>query len=36
MSDNASESGCATFQQTIAKLKARHTVIRAGRHKTNG
>jgi hypothetical protein len=36
MSDNASEFGSAAFQATIAKLKARHTFIRAGRPQTNG
>jgi len=36
MSDNASEFRSATFQQTIAKLGARHTFIRAGRPQTNG
>jgi hypothetical protein len=36
MSDNASEFRAATFQATIAKLKARHTFIRAGRPQTNG
>ena len=36
MSDNASEFRSATFAQTIAKLKARQTFIRAGRPQTNG
>ena len=36
MSDNASEFRSTTFQQTIAKLGARHTFIRAGRPQTNG
>jgi len=36
MSDNASEFRAATFQATIAMLKARHTFIRAGRPQTNG
>jgi transposase InsO family protein len=36
MSDNASEFRSATFQQTITKLGARHTFIRAGRPQTNG
>jgi transposase InsO family protein len=34
MSDNASEFRSASFQATIAKLKARHTFIRAGRPQT--
>jgi transposase InsO family protein len=36
MSDNASEFRSATFQATIATLKARQTFIRAGRPQTNG
>jgi transposase InsO family protein len=36
MSDNASEFRAAAFQQTIARLGARHTFIRAGRPQTNG
>jgi transposase InsO family protein len=36
MSDNAQEFRSATFQQTVAKLGARHTFIRAGRPQTNG
>ena len=36
MSDNASEFRSATFGQTIAKLGAQHTFIRAGRPQTNG
>jgi transposase InsO family protein len=36
MSDNASEFRSTTFQQTIAKLGARHSFIRAGRPQTNG
>jgi transposase InsO family protein len=36
MSDNASEFRSSVFQQTIAKLKARHSFIRAGRPQTNG
>jgi transposase InsO family protein len=36
MSDNASEFRSATFQQTVAKLGARHTFVRAGRPQTNG
>jgi transposase InsO family protein len=35
-SDNASEFRSATFAQTIIKLKARHSFIRAGRPQTNG
>jgi transposase InsO family protein len=36
MTDNASEFRAATFGQTIAKLKTRHSFIRAGRPQTNG
>ena len=36
MSDNASEFRSTTFAQTVAKLGARHTFIRAGRPQTNG
>jgi transposase InsO family protein len=36
MSDNASEFRSATFQQTVARLEARHSFIRAGRPQTNG
>jgi hypothetical protein len=36
MSDNASEFRSATFQQTIAKLGARHRFIRAGRPRPTG
>jgi transposase InsO family protein len=34
--DNASEFRAATFGQTMAKLKSRHSFIRAGRPQTNG
>jgi transposase InsO family protein len=36
MTDNASEFRAATFGQTMAKLKTRHSFIRAGRPQTNG
>jgi transposase InsO family protein len=36
MSDPASEFHSATFQQTIAELKARHSFVRADRPLTNG
>jgi len=36
MSDNASEFRSAVFQQTVARLGARHRFIRAGRPQTNG
>jgi transposase InsO family protein len=36
MSDNASEFRSAVFGQTVAKLAARHSFIRAGRPQTNG
>ncbi len=36
MTDNAREFRSATFQQTIAKLGAGLTFIRAGRPQTNG
>jgi transposase InsO family protein len=36
MSDNASEFRSAVFGQTVAKLGARHSFIRAGRPQTNG
>jgi transposase InsO family protein len=36
MSDNPSEFRSATFAQTVAKLGARHSFIRAGRPRTNG
>jgi transposase InsO family protein len=36
MSDNASEFRSSVFQQTVARLGARHTFIRAGRPQTNG
>jgi transposase InsO family protein len=36
MTDNAQEFRSATFQATIAKLKARQAFIRAGRRQTNG
>ena len=36
MSDNASEFRSAAFQQTVARLGARHRFIRAGRPQTNG
>jgi transposase InsO family protein len=36
MSDNASEFRSATFGQTVARLGARHSFIRAGRPQTNG
>jgi transposase InsO family protein len=36
MSDNAQEFRSAAFQQTVAKLGARHRFIRAGRPQTNG
>jgi transposase InsO family protein len=36
MSDNASEFRSATFAQTVARLGARHSFIRAGRPQTNG
>jgi transposase InsO family protein len=35
MTDNASEFRSATFQQTVARLGARHSFIRAGRPRTN-
>jgi transposase InsO family protein len=34
MSDNASEFRSAAFQQTVARLGARHSFIRAGRPQT--
>jgi transposase InsO family protein len=36
MSDNASEFRATVFGQTVARLGARPTVIRAGRPQTNG
>jgi transposase InsO family protein len=36
MSDNASEFRSSVFGQTVARLGARHTFIRAGRPQTNG
>jgi transposase InsO family protein len=36
MSDNASEFRATVFGQTVARLGARHTFIRAGRPLTNG
>jgi transposase InsO family protein len=36
MTDNAQEFRSATFQATIAKLKAHQAFIRAGRPQTNG
>jgi transposase InsO family protein len=36
MSDNASEFRSGTFAQTLARLGARHSFIRAGRPQTNG
>lgn len=36
MTDNASEFRSSEFQEAIARLKARHVFIRAGRPQTNG
>jgi transposase InsO family protein len=36
MTDNAQEFRSTAFQQTVARLGARHTFIRAGRPQTNG